>query len=222
LVRNKCVYFLKLHYFTRRTISFFWLTYRVLKSSGRNESEELVTYITVCVCVCMYVSTDARMCVCMYMYVCVHVCMYVCMSIYVCMYDICMYGYTIYVCIYVCTYYVYVCICTCVYIYVCMYVCMSIYVCMYVRVCVCMYVCKYVYYYGTNYMQYGPSWVAKVPSASQEILRNLLNTTVNYLTGGNRIMRFLMMRFPPVCCSVFLLKPKYLCQHPFLDTVSFP
>ena len=39
--------------------------------------------------------------------------------------------------------YIYVHVCTCMYMYVCMYVCL--YVCMYV--CMCMYICMYIYIY---------------------------------------------------------------------------
>ena len=89
------------------------------------ESSDVVIYMYVYVCICMYIQW------------CVYVCMYICICI-------CTYMYTcIYVCMYI-SYSVHVCICMYMYVYVCtlIYVCMYVYICM---MCTCMYVCVCIY-----------------------------------------------------------------------------
>jgi len=56
---------------------------------------EILKWVKLLVCVCVFVCMYVCVCVCMYVYICVYVCMYMCVFMYV------------YICVYVC-----MCVCT--------------------------------------------------------------------------------------------------------------
>jgi len=72
--------------------------------------------VSMCVCVCVYMSVCV--CLCVYVYMCVCLCMSVCLCVHVCV--------SVSVCI---------CLCVCVYMYVSVSVCMCLCVSVYVTSC---------------------------------------------------------------------------------------
>ena len=86
-----------------------------------------------CVCVCLYVCVFTGFCV----FVCV--CMHLCLYVYLCVSEFKEFNHistTMIVC-----YFLYKCVCVCVYVVIFVFVCVYLHVCVFVCVCVCMHLC---------------------------------------------------------------------------------